>query len=66
MTGGTVLLVVVMLVLFGAIPSWPHRRGWGDGPDGARGVVVGGAVRSLTTRQWGFIGAPDVFSIEGC
>ena len=30
----TVLLIVLILLLVGAIPSWPHSRGWGYGPSG--------------------------------
>ncbi len=40
MTLGTILLVVVILLLIGAIPSWPHSRSWGYGPSGVLGVVV--------------------------
>jgi hypothetical protein len=36
----TVLLVVLILLLVGAIPSWPHSRGWGYGPSGILGVVL--------------------------
>ena len=37
---GTVLLVVLILLLVGAIPSWPHSRSWGYGPSGLLGVVL--------------------------
>jgi hypothetical protein len=37
---GTILLVVLILLLVGAIPSWPHSRSWGFGPSGLLGVVV--------------------------
>jgi hypothetical protein len=36
----TILLVVLVLLLLGAIPSWPYSRGWGYGPSGILGVVV--------------------------
>ena len=36
----TVLLVVLILLLVGAIPSWPYSRGWGYGPSGILGVVL--------------------------
>jgi hypothetical protein len=36
----TLLLVVLVLLLLGAIPSWPYSRGWGYGPSGILGVVV--------------------------
>ena len=40
MTLGTVILIVLVLVLLGVIPAWPHSRGWGYGPSGAMGLVV--------------------------
>ncbi len=40
MSIGTILLIVLVLLLIGAIPAWPHSRGWGYGPSGGLGVVV--------------------------
>lgn len=40
MSLGTILLIVLILLLIGAIPSWPHSRSWGYGPSGLLGVVV--------------------------
>ena len=40
MSFGTILLILLILLLVGAIPSWPHSRGWGYGPSGVLGVVV--------------------------
>lgn len=40
MSLGTILLIVVVLMLFGAIPAWPHSRGWGYGPSGGLGLVL--------------------------
>lgn len=40
MTLGTILLVVLVLLLIGAIPSWPHSRGWGYGPSGILGAIL--------------------------
>lgn len=37
---GTILLVVLILMLIGAVPSWPHSRNWGYGPSGGLGLVV--------------------------
>jgi hypothetical protein len=37
---GTVLIVVVILMLFGALPTWPHSRQWGYYPSGGLGVVL--------------------------
>ena len=36
----TILLIVLVLMLIGAIPSWPHSRSWGYGPSGGLGLVV--------------------------
>lgn len=40
MTLGTVLLIVLVLLLIGAIPSWPYSRGWGYGPSGILGAIL--------------------------
>jgi len=37
---GTILLIVVILMLIGAIPAWPHSRSWGYGPSGGLGLVL--------------------------
>ena len=37
---GTVLLIVLILVLIGVLPTWPHARTWGYGPSGIVGVIV--------------------------
>jgi hypothetical protein len=36
----TLLLIVLILILVGAIPSWPHSRSWGYGPSGIVGLIV--------------------------
>jgi hypothetical protein len=36
----TILIIVLILILLGAIPSWPHSANWGYGPSGAIGVVL--------------------------
>ena len=41
MSFGTILLIVLVLLLIGAIPSWPHSRNWGYGPSGGLGLVAG-------------------------
>ena len=40
MTLGTILLIILILLLIGAIPSWPHSRNWGYGPSGGLGLVL--------------------------
>lgn len=37
---GTILLIVLILVLLGVIPTWPHSKGWGYGPSGIVGIVL--------------------------
>ncbi len=40
MSLGTILLILLVLMLLGAVPAWPHSRGWGYGPSGALGLVL--------------------------
>ena len=40
MTLGTILLIILILILIGAIPSWGYSRGWGYGPSGIVGVIL--------------------------
>jgi len=40
MTLGTILLIVLILILVGALPTWPHSRSWGYAPSGVIGLVV--------------------------
>lgn len=37
---GTVLLIVLILLLLGALPAWPYSRNWGYGPSGGLGLVA--------------------------
>ena len=37
---GTILLVVLILLLIGAVPTWGHSRSWGYGPSGGLGLVI--------------------------
>lgn len=37
---GTILLVVLVLMLLGALPTWPHSRSWGYAPSGTFGLLV--------------------------
>lgn len=37
---GTILLVIVILMLLGTLPTWPHSRNWGYGPSGGLGLIV--------------------------
>jgi hypothetical protein len=40
MSVGTILLIILILMLIGAIPSWPHSRNWGYGPSGGLGLLL--------------------------
>jgi hypothetical protein len=40
MSLGTILLIVLILILVGALPSWPHSKSWGYGPSGGIGLIV--------------------------
>jgi hypothetical protein len=37
---GTILLIIVVLMLLGALPTWPHSRQWGYYPSGGLGLVL--------------------------
>lgn len=51
MTISTILLVILILLLIGAMPSWPHSRNWGYGPTGLIGVLVIVLLVLLLTGQ---------------
>ncbi len=40
MSVGTILLIVLVLILLGIIPTWPHSRSWGYGPTGGVGLIL--------------------------
>ncbi|MGZ8162254.1 MAG: DUF3309 family protein [Methylobacter sp.] len=40
MSLGTILLVIIILMLLGVIPTWPHSRSWGYGPSGVLGLIL--------------------------
>ncbi len=40
MSLGMILLIVLVLLLVGAVPAWPHSSGWGYGPSGALGLIM--------------------------
>lgn len=40
MTIGTILLIILILVLIGALPTWPHSRSWGYAPTGIVGTIL--------------------------
>jgi len=51
MSISTIVLVVLVLMLIGAIPTWPHSSNWGYGPSGALGVVALIVVALLVTGR---------------
>ena len=40
MSIGTILLIILVLILLGALPAWPHSRNWGYYPSGGLGLIV--------------------------
>ena len=40
MSIGTILLIILVLILLGVFPSWPHSKSWGYGPSGGVGLIV--------------------------
>ena len=40
MTLGTILLIILILLLIGALPTWPYSRGWGYYPSGGAGLIL--------------------------
>jgi hypothetical protein len=48
---GTILLVFLILMLLGSVPSWPHSKNWGYGPSGGLGLVVLVVVILLLTGR---------------
>lgn len=40
MSIGTIVLILLILMLIGAIPTWPHSRNWGYAPSGGLGMIV--------------------------
>ena len=50
MTLGTILLIVLLLLLIGALPTWPHSRNWGYAPSGGVGLLLLIIIVLLVTR----------------
>jgi Protein of unknown function (DUF3309) len=46
----TILIIILILVLIGALPSWPYSRGWGYGPSGILGLILLIAIVWLLMR----------------
>lgn len=48
---GTILLIILILFLVGALPAWPHSASWGYGPSGGLGLVLLVVVVLLLTGR---------------
>jgi hypothetical protein len=48
---GTIALIIIILLLLGAVPTWPYSRGWGYGPSGILGVILIIVVIMLLTGR---------------
>lgn len=46
----TILLIILLLMLVGALPSWPHSQSWGYGPSGILGILLVIIIVVLLTR----------------
>ena len=51
MSLGTILLIILILALLGALPSWPYSTGWGYYPSGGLGLIVLNLVVLLATGR---------------
>ena len=51
MTLGTILLIVLLLLLIGALPTWPHSRSWGYAPSSGVGLILIVIVVLLLTNR---------------
>jgi hypothetical protein len=50
-TMATILLIILILVLIGAFPTWPHSRKWGYGPSGLTGLIAVVLIIMLLTGR---------------
>jgi hypothetical protein len=48
----TLLLIILLLAVVGALPTWPHSRNWGYGPSGLAGVLLVILLLMLMTGRW--------------
>lgn len=48
---GTILLIVLVLLLLGAVPAWPHSRDWGYAPSGGLGLILAIVLILVLLRQ---------------
>lgn len=59
---GTILFILLILLLVGAVPAWPHSRGWGYGPSGILGtlLLILLVLMLFNMVPWGFGPGPTV------
>jgi len=50
-TLGTILLIVLILIILGSVPTWPYSRGWGYGPSGIVGIILVIVIILILTRR---------------
>ena len=48
----TILLIILILLLVGAIPSWSHSKNWGYGPSGGIGLIVVIVMSAVSTNSY--------------
>ena len=51
MSLGTIILIILVLMLLGVIPAWPHSRTWGYGPSGWLGLMLAIVIILLLTGR---------------
>lgn len=51
MSTGTIIIIIVVLLLIGALPTWPHSRNWGYAPTGGLGLILIIALVLLLTGR---------------
>lgn len=65
MSIGAILLIILILILVGALPTWGHSRNWGYGPSGGISLlVVILIILLLVGRIWRLAGAPERHAIR--
>ncbi|MCX6131315.1 MAG: DUF3309 domain-containing protein [Proteobacteria bacterium] len=52
MSARNLLLVLIILILVGLVPVWPYSRGWGYGPSGGLGLILGIFIVMVILGKW--------------
>lgn len=53
---GLILLIILIILLLGALPTWPYSRGWGYSPSGILGILLIVIIILILTKTIGFWG----------